>query len=179
MRNKIKEKRKKLITKTYMNEAIEYQTIIIKENDEFYVTIKKYDKVSAPFSLYGDVKYIDNGTYIVELTPLKENYNVRFYVTRDKKVIDFYVDITLENGVQDKVPYYIDLYLDIINFPQENRVGFIDEDELIEALNEKKISKKDYDLAYKVGNTLLEEIQSGKNKYFNMDIVKFINRYFN
>ena len=31
---------------------------------------------------------------MIELTPLKENYNIRYYIDRNKKIIDYYIDIT-------------------------------------------------------------------------------------
>ena len=77
------------------------------------------------------------------------------------------------------MPYYVDLYLDILSYPDKNKVSFYDEDELEEALNNKIISKKDYNLAYKVGNKLKKEIEEGTNKYMNIDVLTYINKYFN
>jgi predicted RNA-binding protein associated with RNAse of E/G family len=164
-----------------MREAIDYEIITIKEEDLF-ITIKKYNKMSDDFTLpnkKGDlIKYITEGYYVVELTPLKENYNIRFYVDTNKNIIDYYIDMTLENGEEYKMPYYIDLYLDITHYPGEDKLEFADEDELEEALNNNLISKDDYDLAYRVGNKLLEEIKNKKNKYMNIDIIKYINKFY-
>ena len=41
-----------------------------------------------------------------------------------------------------------------------------------------EISKKDYNLAYKVGNKLKNEIENGTNKYMNIDVLPYINKYF-
>lgn len=173
-------KRRKFTTNTYMKEAINYDIVIIKE-DDLFITIKKYKEVSSPFIINfdnSDIKYIDNGTYLIELTPMNENYNIRFYFDENKKYIDYYVDITLENGCEYKLPYYVDLYLDIIHYPSDDRVAFCDEDELEDALKNKIISKKDYNLAYKVGNKLIEEIRNKKNKYFNIDVKEYLDKYF-
>ena len=181
MRKKDFEKRKKFTTNTYMREAIDYDIVIVKE-DNLFITIKKYKNVTDTFTLPNkngeDVVYIDKGYYLVEITPILENYNIRFYYDKNKKFIDFYIDISLENGVQYKLPYYVDLYLDIVHYPESNTNGFCDEDELMDALNNKIISKKDYDLAYRVGNKLLDEINNNTNKYFKIDILKYINKYF-
>ena len=72
---------------------------------------------------------------------------------------------------------------DIIPFGKKvgiksNIVKFSDEDELEEALQNKIISKKDYNMAYKIGNKLLEEIKNKNNKYMNIDIMKYLNQYF-
>ena len=92
-------------------------------------------------------------------------------------MVDYYIDITLENGVKNMVPYYIDLYLDIVHYPSENKIAFYDEDELLDALHQGKISKHDYNFAYHVGNKLMEELNAGKNKYFNLDVVSFAKRF--
>ena len=76
------------------------------------------------------------------------------------------------------MPYYIDLYLDILSYPDKSVVKFYDEDELEEALKNKIISKKDYNLAYKVGKKLKKEIEEGTNKYMNIDVLPYINKYF-
>ena len=167
-------KKRKFTTNTYMKEAIDYDIKIIKEND-LAITIKKYNKMNGKFSIDG-TDYINTGHYVVELTPLKENYNIRFYFDKKKKLIDYYIDITLENGVENKIPYYIDLYLDIIHYPVSNTVGYIDEDELKDALNNKIISKSDYLFAYKVGEKLLKEIKNESNKYLNMNIKKYLKK---
>ena len=181
MKKKFKELKKKFTTNTYMKEALEYDIVIVKENDLF-ITIKKYKEMSNKFSLTNRdgirVDYINNNYYVVELTPLKEHYNIRYYFNSNKELIDYYIDITLENGVQYKIPYYIDLYLDILHTPKDNKVFYGDEDELKDALDSKKISKKDYDFAYKVGNKLLKEIQNNTNKYMNINVLNYINKYF-
>jgi len=66
------------------------------------------------------------------------------------------------------------VYLDIVIYPKEKRVAFIDENELLEALQQKKISKKDYNFAYKVGDRSIEEIRAGKNQFINMDVISLI-----
>lgn len=176
MKKKYIQMKKKYTTNTYMREAIDFNISIIKE-DDLFVTVKKYNKVSDDFIIKLDdmyVKYISNGYYLVELTPLNENYNIRFYIDNKKRIIDYYIDITLKNGCDYNIPFYIDLYLDIIHYPSDNRVEFCDEDELKDALEKKIISKSDYQKAYKVGNRLLKEIKDGTNKYMNIDILKYL-----
>lgn len=179
MEKELREKREKLTTNTYMREAVNYQIVIIKDNPDYFITIKKYDEVTEPFILtvIGEkVTYFDNGYYLVEFTPLNDFYNIRFYYTPDKKLIDFYIDISLENGIKYKLPYYTDLYLDVVG--GKDNTKFDDEDELLDALNEGKISKKEYDFAYEIGNRLKEEIKNGTNKFINLDKVEIISKYF-
>lgn len=181
MKKKYIEKRKKFTTNTYMREAIDYDIVIIKE-EKLFITIKKYKNLTDKFTITNEdgekVKYIDKDYFVVELTPLYENYNIRYYFDINKNLIDYYIDITFENGEEYKIPYYIDLYLDIIHYPKTNSIKFCDEDELEEALQNKIISKKDYNMAYKIGNRLIKEIENNTNKYMNIDVIKYINKYF-
>ena len=124
------------------------------------------------------IDYIAKDYYVVDLTPLGENYNIRYYFDNKKNYIDYYIDISLENGEKYKMPYYIDLYLDILSYPDKSVVKFYDEEELEEALKNKIISKKDYNLAYKVGKKLKKEIEEGTNKYMNIDVLPYIDKYF-
>ncbi len=177
MKKEFVESRRKFITNTYMREALDYDILTIKE-DNLFITIKKYKTMSGNFSLLNEdgneAVYIDNGYFVVELTPIDENYNIRYYFDDKKNYIDYYIDITYENGVMYKMPYYVDLYLDIIHYPKENTIEFVDEDELKDALKSKVISKRDYDMAYEVGNKLIEELRNGTNKYMNIDVKKYL-----
>lgn len=175
MKKSLKEKRTKYTTNTYMKEITKYDALIINEEPEYAVVVKKYIEMTKPFSINGKV-LLENGSYLVEVTPKNENYNLRFYINQNFELVDYYIDITLENGVKNMVPYYIDLYLDIVYYPSENKIAFYDEDELLDALYQGKISKHDYNFAYHVGNKLMEELNAGKNKYFNLDVVSFAKR---
>lgn len=175
MKNSVKEKRTKYTTETYMKESLDYRTLVVKNDEDYYTTIKKYDRVVSPI-VFDEVPYIDNGYYLVEITPIKEFYNIRFYVSKDKKIINYYIDISLENGLKHKVPYYVDLYLDILRAPKEEHVKFVDEGELKEAFTQGFISKRDYNFAYKIGNKLMEEIKQCRNKYLNLDIIDIIEK---
>ena len=166
------EKKTKFTTNTYMRESLKYEIKIISEED-YFVTIKKYLSMSDKF-IINNTTLLDNNYYLIEITPLKEKYNIRFYIDDKLNIVDYYIDITYENGIKYKIPYYVDLYLDIVHYPERNENGFCDEDELKEALDQKLISKKDYDMAYKVGNKLLKEIKNNTNKYLNIDILKYI-----
>ena len=179
MRKRYIEMKKKYTTNTYMKEAIKYDTVVTNE-DDYYITIKRYREMDGIFvtkNICGkEITYIDEGYFVVEITPLHENFNIRFYYNDKKEYIDYYIDITLKNGVEYKIPYYVDLYLDIVHDNDGDKNYFADEEELLDALNKKIVSKKDYDLAYRVGNKLLKNIKN--NKYFNINVLNYINRFF-
>ena len=52
------------------------------------------------------------------------------------------------NGVENGVPYIYDLYLDLV-IKSNGKEVVLDEDELKEALNNRDISKNDFNMAYK------------------------------
>lgn len=52
------------------------------------------------------------------------------------------------NGVENGVPYIYDLYLDLV-IKSNGKEVVLDEDELKEALNNRDISKDDFNMAYK------------------------------
>lgn len=143
---------------------------------------KKINEIDQPFivDISGQsVVYIDNGYYIVEFTPLEQFYNVRVFLDRNAEVLGYYFDISRGNGVEENIPYYDDLYLDIIHCPADNNFTVIvDEDELLKALNTGKITREEFNFANEVCSKLFEEIQANKNIFVNMDKKELIQRWF-
>lgn len=175
--------RKKLVSKTYMKEVTDYEMVIINNDDKDYcLCIKKINKVNPPFVLHQfgrDVTHIDNGYYIVECTPKNEFYNARVYINNNKEIIDYYFDISNGNGIEDKVPYYDDLYLDVLYYPNENNlIKYDDMNELEDALNEGKITKEEFDKAIETGEKLINEIKNNTNFFINIDFISLIEKYF-
>ena len=167
--------RRKLISKTYLKDVEEYELNIYFDKEEYYLSVKKFINVKNPFIIESGLYLIDNGYYIVEVIPEKENYIMRVYFNEKKERIEYYFDITLENGLdkESNIPYYDDLYLDItVNI--EGKLKVLDEDELIEALDKKEISKEEFDLANKTKELLLDSIKNESNKYMKLDLEKYL-----
>ena len=81
--------------------------------------------------------------------------------------------------MEENIPYYDDLYLDIIYCPNDNSfIKIVDEDELLEALNEGKITKEQFKLAKAECSKLFQEIKENKNIFVNMNKKELIQRYF-
>lgn len=171
--------RKKHTSKTYMRGITDWNLLIIKrEEQSFYTVIKKINNIDRPF-IIKDKVFIDKGYYIMEFTPLNQFYNARVFLDSDADVIGYYFDISRGNGAEDNIPYYDDLYLDVIYSP--NGVGSIkveDEDELLEALNAGSITTEEYNLACNMCANLIEEIQKKQNIFINMDKKELIKKYF-
>lgn len=167
--------RKKLVSKTYLRDVQSYNLTFFNDSEsDCYVVTKKIIKVNKPFIISNGVKVIDDGYYIVEITPKNENYNVRVYLNDKKEIIEHYIDVSLENGLDAdaKIPYYDDLYTDITIINDE--VKILDLNELKGALEAEKISKDDYELAEKTKEKLLFEIKNKNNKYVNMKLDDYL-----
>lgn len=175
--------RKKFTSKTYLRGVSDWDFVMQKQKSEnYYLSIKKINEIDQPFivDISGkSVVYIDNGYYILEFTPLEQFYNARVFLDRNAEVLGYYFDISRGNGVEENIPYYDDLYLDIIHCPADNDFTVIvDEDELLAALNTGKITREEFDLANEVCSKLFEEILANKNIFVNMDKKELIQRWF-
>lgn len=175
--------RKKSISKTYMRGVTDWDFIVVKrKKDNYYICIKRINEIDQAFVVdkFGkQTVFIDNGYYIVEFTPLNQFYNGRAYIDNNFNVIGYYFDMSLGNGVEDNIPYYDDLYLDVICNPDQNgTIELEDEDELLDALNNGKITQEQYDLANNTCTKLIEEIRKNENIFVNMNKRELIQRYF-
>lgn len=166
--------RKKLISKTYLRDVNKYNLKIYYDKEDYYLAIKKIIDIKEPFISPNGLRLIDNGYYIAEVIPKNENYTMRVYFNKKMERLEYYFDISLENGIDEesKIPYYDDLYLDITL--KDDIIEILDEDELEEALKSKKITKNEYDLANKTKENLLESIEKNNNKYIKLDLEKYL-----
>lgn len=156
---------------------VEKMDITIKKIDELnsYLTIKDIKEVTKPSSAYinGEkVKKIDRNYKMIEYTPLDKNYNVRLHVNDKNEILEYYFDITYGNEIKNGIPYYNDLYLDVIYYQEVatkdgKYIHLDDRNDLEDALKEGKISKEQYDLAYEVTDEIMKELKAGTNKFVN------------
>ena len=166
--------RKKLISKTYLKGVNEYELKIYFNLEDCYISVKKILDITEPFILSSGLCVIDKNYYIMEVIPKNENYSMRVFFNNKKERLEYYFDVSLENGLdkESEIPYYDDLYLDVTK--TRDNVEVLDEDELKEALDNNEISMADFELANKVKDTLLEQINNKSNKYMNMDLEQYL-----
>lgn len=166
--------REKLISKTYLRDVNKYKLEIYYDNEEYYLSVKKILNIEKPFILENSLCLIDNNYYIVEVLPKNENYAMRVYFNENKERLEYYFDISLKNGLDEKtkIPYYDDLYLDIT--VTQGNIEILDEEELQEALNAGKINELEYNLANETKDNLLQSIQNKSNKYMNLDLERYL-----
>ncbi len=165
--------KKKLLTKTYVRD-VETFNLKIFQLENCIVCVKQIVKTNLPFVTSSGLKLIDNNYQIVEVLPKNLNYAMRVFLDDNKQVVQRYFDITKQNGVDKdiNVPYYEDLYLDIII--EKRGISVLDETDLDNALQKGDITQQDYLLARNTLNSLLNELKTGKNALMAMDLNKFL-----
>lgn len=89
----------------------------------------------------------------------------------NNELVEFYFDMIKESGVENGIPYNLDIYLDLVITPS-NEKYVLDEDELEEALENKMIGKEEYNLAYDTLHRLEEKYKSQKEINKLMDIMQ-------
>lgn len=168
------------VTKKQVREVTD-MIVTIEKNDELnsYVTLKEILDLEEPHRIPVNGRWItklDKGYTIIEYSPLDKLYNVRVHVNDKQEILEYYFDIILDHEIRNidgkEVPFYNDLYLDVILYTSKatNSASFIlldDRDELKSALKQGKIDEEEYNLAYSVANSLMQELLEGKNKFVN------------
>ena len=164
------------VRKKQVREVTDIDITIKKlEEKNTYITLKEVKAVEQPYSVYinGErVKKLDKDFTIIEYTPLDKKYNVRIHVNDKKEILEYYFDIIAENKIKDGIPFYNDLYLDVVYFqPAATKEGtyiqLVDCNELEEALKENIIDKEQFDMAYIEAEKLMKELKEKKNWYVN------------
>ncbi len=156
--------KRKFVTNTYLRGVDNYILMQFEDNAlDCYTVIKKVNSIDKPYISTHTGKGIcllKEGYYMVEYLPKNENYGVRVFLDDNKDTISYlFLDITIDkvNG-------------DIVNV--------WDEDELQKALDEKDITKNQYDMAYTVLKNVLNQIANNSNKYINNDHKEYIDKNF-
>ncbi|WP_017185124.1 DUF402 domain-containing protein [Alkalibacillus haloalkaliphilus] len=134
-----------------------------------YVTLLKINQVSEPLDVsYGgrEICIVDNGYIWLQHFPEGQHFTVTTMFNGKGEVIQWYIDLSLRNGIENAVPYYDDLFLDIVVLPN-GQVFLLDEDELQDAFAHGMIDEDLYNLAYREANRLLWMIELDQFKLLN------------
>lgn len=168
--------RKKFIDKIYMKEVLDKEWYI--EKDEMingYIALKYIKEISKPLKAFSNGKQyigLDKGYSILEYVPLNKKYNCRVFFDQLNRPLCFYFDINNGSGIENNIPWYDDLYLDVtMECPVITETGHYirldDEIELKMAKKEEKIDEKIYNQAYKTAIDLMQELREQKNDIVN------------
>ena len=138
--------------------------IKIIDDDYFkgYVNYVKLENIKEPLIVNNgnyNVCIKDNKYFWIEVYPDKGNYVITIMFDDKDNLIEWYFDVSKKVGIENKMPYEDDLYLDMVITKDKEKI-ILDENELIDAYNRKEITKEDLDNAYKT-------IEYLENKYYN------------
>ncbi|PJN89089.1 DUF402 domain-containing protein [Bacillus sp. mrc49] len=139
------------------------QTFLDTKQYKGYITLLHAIKVAEPLSaMYEEKKIciVDDGYMWLQQFPLEKNHSVTTMYDDKGKIVQWYIDVCLRNGVEHDIPYLDDLFLDIILLPS-GEVIQKDADELEAALLSGMIDISLYDAAWNEGKLLTHLINNG------------------
>ncbi|WMC92565.1 DUF402 domain-containing protein [Kineothrix sp. MB12-C1] len=117
---------------------------------EGYISLIDIEEVSEPqiWKFNGkDIIVCQGGCKWLSILPSKENYCITAMMNEKKEVLVWYIDMIATKGVdKDGIPYFDDLYLDLIVYP-DGTVIEDDREELDASLNQGKITIELFELA--------------------------------
>lgn len=127
-----------------------------------YATLLRLDEVREP--LYVDfgqerVCIADKGYDWVQHFPDGASYVLLAAFDERGELVQWYIDIVGRMGVNEHgVPWYEDLYLDIVISPL-GETQLLDVEELDEALRQDKVTQGQYDFAWRQASSLLDALE--------------------
>lgn len=138
--------------------------IVDVDTEEFKGHIGRLDilEVSEPqvWKFQGeDITVCDKGLKWLSILPKEDYYCITAMMNENCQVLLWYIDMIARQGVEDGVPYFDDLYLDLVVYP-DGTIVVDDFDELEEALENKDITEEQFQLAVETAKQLREGLLS-------------------
>ena len=107
-----------------------------------------------------DIVVCDKGRKWLSILPRNDWYCITAMMDEDEKVLLWYIDMIASQGIDvDGVPYFDDLYLDLVVYP-DGTIIVDDMDELEEALSKKDITQAQFNLAIETSHRLQQGLLS-------------------
>lgn len=134
-----------------------------------YIALLKILQVTEPLYMNykeEDICIVDDGYMWLQQFPHKSNHAITTAIDENGNVVQWYIDICLQNEEEKGIPFLDDLYLDIVVLPT-GEIFLLDEDELEEAFAKGVIDQSQYNLAWKEANRLMNLLHDG-----NFDLLK-------
>ena len=124
-----------------------------------------------------DITVCDQGRKWLSILPQNDFYCITAMMNEKDEILLWYIDMIAEQGTDvDGIPYFDDLYLDLIVYPN-GIVKEDDMDELQEALSTKDITQEQFDLAICTSEKLQQGLLSDVEKFmeYTMNCYKMMN----
>ena len=144
------------------------QTIQFFSTSKFcgYISVLEIKDVSEPqvWNFNGKEQIVcDKGIKWISILPKDKYYCITAMLDQNEEIIVWYIDMIASQGVDDGIPYFYDLYLDLVVYP-DGTIIVDDMDELEGALKSGVISEQLFRLALntkeELENTLLSDLKS-------------------
>ncbi|MBH0155431.1 DUF402 domain-containing protein [Fictibacillus sp. 5RED26] len=104
----------------------------------------------------------DSGYTWMQHFPEGENYTITTVLDDNGEVVQFYIDMCGDHGVDDRgIPWFDDLYLDIVILP-DKELFLLDDDELMKAFQKGDINEEQMKLAHKTAQKIISMHKEGK-----------------
>ena len=129
-----------------------------------YITLLNIVKVKEPLWVrYGEnrICIVDDGYQWVQHFPIGQNYSVTSMFDVNGEIVQWYIDICADMGIDQNVPWLDDLFLDIVVLPN-GEIILLDEDELKGALENGNVNLTMYNLAWEEANRIIDLIKYEK-----------------
>lgn len=149
----------------------DYQQTFHHDKDfKGYITLLNIKEVREPLVVKNgekEVCIVNKGFSWLQHFPIGKKYSVTTMFDDEGDIVQWYIDICNEIGLENDIPWMDDLYLDIVVFTT-GEIILLDEDELVEALTIGVITKAMYDLAWKETKEIMDLIHQGKFDLFKL-----------
>lgn len=122
------------------------------------IDIKEVSKVQIWKFNGEDIAVCDKGRKWLLILPRNDWYCITAMMDEEEKILLWYIDMIAGQGIDiDGVPYFDDLYLDLIVHP-DGTIVVDDMDELEDALSKKDITQEQFNLAIETSQRLQQGI---------------------
>lgn len=107
-----------------------------------------------------DIVVCDKGRKWLSILPQNDWYCITAMMDEAGKILLWYIDMIANQGIDaDGVPYFDDLYLDLVVYP-DGTIVVDDMDELEDALSKKDITQEQFNLAIETSHKLQQGMLS-------------------
>ena len=99
-----------------------------------------------------DIVVCDKGRKWISILPQDDWYCITAMMDEEGNILLWYIDMIANQGIDaDGMPYFDDLYLDLVVYP-DGTIVVDDMDELEDALSKRDITQEQYNLAIETSN---------------------------
>ena len=142
------------VKEEYFNGTISLMTIL-EVNEPMVISHPNYK-----------VTILDKKYQWLQFAPKNANWWLTVLYDASGSLIESYFDMTKQHNFEDENnPTFLDMFLDVV-ISEARGPRILDEDELKEALDEKIITKEEFDLVFNLAKNIIQGYNKNKAKYY-------------